>query len=559
MRDVTDLTVIIPTYNRAGDLRRCLDALALQTAPPESFEVVVVDDGSTDDTPALLASYDAPYRLVVERQSNRGQPAALNRGLSVAAAAHCLFLDDDVVGARELVAEHARAQAELGGAIVLGSLTLHVQRTRSGLTRHFSDWWATHYERLDEGVREPDFWSCYSGNLSAPTAALRAASGFDENLPRSFDIELAYRLVSSGLRIAYRPAAQGEQRYEKGFRKIVRDFDRVGEAAALLYERHPKLAEYPPLGDFSESGSRRALLRRALLALHVPVWPLGLVDPLLARRPPRQLYDLLQAYCFWRGLRRRLDRDTWRGLTKATLILTYHAVARPGERASRFVVTQRRLKRQLAWLRFRRRPVLSLDEYVELRREHRLPPARSVVLTFDDGYADVKQFALPILRSLEFPAALFLVSGAMGDANRWDSDGVLAGREVLAWEDAAALPDAGVTLGAHTESHARLTDVEPERAEDEIRGSRARLEEELGPIRHFSYPYGKTSESLAEIVAAAGFDTACSSEPGTNGPAVPLYNLRRLEVFGTWPLARFAVAIWLTQPLFKPRPRPPRL
>ncbi|HMI30027.1 MAG TPA: glycosyltransferase [Gaiellaceae bacterium] len=558
---MTDLTVIIPTYNRAGDLRRCLDALALQTAPPETFEVVVVDDGSADGTPALLASYAAPYRLVVERQSNRGQPAALNRGLRAAASAYCLFVDDDIVASRQLVAEHARAQEELGGAIVLGSLALHVERRRSGLARHFSDWWARHYERLDQGVREADFWSCYSGNLSAPTAALRAAGGFDESLQRSFDIELAYRLVSGGLHIAYRPAAHGEQRYEKGFRKIVRDFDRVGEAAALLYKRHPMLAEYPPLGDFSESGSRRALLRRVLLALRVPVWPLALVDPLLARRPPRQLYDFLQEYCYWRGLRRRLDRDTWRGLTKATLILAYHAVARPGERASRFVVTPRRLKRQLAWLRFRRRPVLSLDEYVALRREHRLPPAGSVLLTFDDGYADVKEFALPILRALDLPAALFLVSGAMGDANRWDSDGVLAGREVLAWEDAAALPGAGVTLGAHTVSHARLTDVEPERAEHEIEGSRAQLEEGLrvGSIRHFSYPYGKTSQALAEIVAAAGFDSAYSSEPGTNGPAVPLHNLRRLEVFGTWPLARFALAIWLTQPLFKPRRRPSRL
>ena len=558
MRDVTDLTVIIPTYNRAGDLRRCLDALALQTAPPESFEVVVVDDGSTDDTPGLLASYAAPYRLVVQRQANRGQTSARNRGIELARGKYCLFLDDDIVAGPELVAEHLRAQADLHGAVVLGSLTSPLLGS-GGLARHLDNWWTRHYARLDAGSRKPDFWACYSGNLSVPTDALRATGGFDTTLSRSLDIELAYRLVRGGLSVEYRGAASGEHHSTKTFRQIVRDFDLRGVDAALMYGRHPELAEQVPLGDFSESGSRKVLLLRALLALRAPVWPLRVVDRLLARRPPRQLYDFLQAYCYWRGLRRRLDRDTWRGLTKATLILTYHAVARPDERASRYVVTPRRLQRQLAWLRFRRRQVLSLDEYVALRREHRLPPAGSVLLTFDDGYVDVKQFALPILRALDLPAALFLVSGAMGDANRWDSDGVLAGREVLTWEDAAALPDAGVTLGAHTVSHARLTDVEPERAEHEIRGSRAQLEEGLGPIRHFSYPYGKTSESLAEIVAADGFDTACSSEPGTNGPAVPLHNLRRLEVFGTWPLARFAVAIWLTQPLFKPRPRPPRL
>jgi peptidoglycan/xylan/chitin deacetylase (PgdA/CDA1 family) len=66
----------------------------------------------------------------------------------------------------------------------------------------------------------------------------------------------------------------------------------------------------------------------------------------------------------------------------------YHAIAQPDERASTYVLPVARLRRQLAWLRLRRRPVLSLDDYVAHRRERRLPPARSVVLTFDDGYAD---------------------------------------------------------------------------------------------------------------------------------------------------------------------------
>jgi glycosyltransferase involved in cell wall biosynthesis len=550
---MTDFTVVIPTYNRAGDLRRCLDALARQTVPGGTFDVVVVDDGSTDDTAELLSSYSAPFTLSVVRQANGGQPSALNAGIRAATSRYCLFIDDDVVADPGLVAEHLRAQQELDGAIVVGWLSLRLDHTRSGLAQHLAAWWAKHYARFDEGERETTFWSCYSGNLSAPTEALRATNGFDETLPRSFDIELAYRLVRGGLPIAYRPAARGEQFYDKGFRQIVRDFDRAGEAAALLYRRHPELAEYSPLGDFSESGSRKTLLRRALLAVRFPIWPLRIIDPFLARRPPPGLYDFLQTYCFWRGLRRALDRDTWLKLTKPTVILTYHALTRPGERASRFVIKPSRFRRQLAWLRLRKRPILSLDEYAAFRRERRLPPARSVVLTFDDGYTDVKEIAWPILREHGATATVFLVSGSMGETNRWDSGPPPAGRQVLSWDDAVVLRDAGITLGAHTVTHPRLTDIDAERAENEIRRSRSDLAEHLGDIQHFAYPYGKTSDALADVALRAGYVTGSSMEPGTNGPAVPLGNLRRLEVYGTRSLVRFVVQLWLTQPLFKGR------
>src|SRR5262245_7530186 len=93
---MTEITVVLPTFNRAEQLCRCLDALAAQTAPTGSFEVIVVDDGSTDDTPERLKAFSAPFSLRVERQANSGQPAALNRGIAAASSATCLFLDDDI-------------------------------------------------------------------------------------------------------------------------------------------------------------------------------------------------------------------------------------------------------------------------------------------------------------------------------------------------------------------------------------------------------------------------------------------------------------------------------
>jgi glycosyltransferase involved in cell wall biosynthesis/peptidoglycan/xylan/chitin deacetylase (PgdA/CDA1 family) len=548
---MTELSIVIATFNRANDLRRCLDAIASQTAPPGTFEVVVVDDGSTDGTGEMLAGYTAPFRLRVERQPNRGQPAALNRGAAAAQGVHCLFLDDDIVADPELVDEHLRAQRDTGGVLALGKLRLCLVRGGGGLARYFAAWWESHYRRFDEGSREPDFWASYSGNLSAPTSAIRTAGGFDEALTRSFDVELAYRLERGGLRMIYLPRAGAEQRYSKGFRALVRDFDRAGSAAPLLYRRHPELVRYAPLGDFAQGGARAVLLRRLMLSLRVPVWPLAILDPLFARRPPARLYRFLQLYCFWRGVRLAIDdRDTWRRLTRGTVILMYHAVARAGERASRYVVPARRLRAQLAWLRLRRYSMLSLDEYVRHREENRLPPARSVVLTFDDGYSDTAEVAAPMIRRRGIQATVFVVSGAMGDANRWTGTGPLAGRPLFSWDGARALRRDGIAIGAHTVSHPRLTDLDGDRAEREVVESRAQLERELGsPVRHFAYPYGKTSPEIEDLVGRAGYSSAGGISPGANGPAVPLHDLRRVEVLGTWSLPRFAAAVWLGRPL----------
>src|SRR5207245_474841 len=77
-----ELSGVIATYNRAAQLRTCLDALARQDAVAGAFEVIVVVDGSTDGTAEMLATYHAPYQLSAIHQTNAGQCRALNRGVS---------------------------------------------------------------------------------------------------------------------------------------------------------------------------------------------------------------------------------------------------------------------------------------------------------------------------------------------------------------------------------------------------------------------------------------------------------------------------------------------
>ena len=541
-----ELSVVIATYNRAGPLKECLDALAHQTPPPDDVEVVVVIDGSTDGTRELLASYAAPFPLRSVRQENTGQARALNRGVAEATGRACLLLDDDVRAGPTLLAEHRRAHRELGGALAVGPLGLTTQRDTDWFVPHFAASWARHYARLATPDASLTFADCYSGNLSFPRAAFLAVGGFASDLPRGYDVELAFRLIQHGLRPIYLPEAEATQHERKGFRQLIRDQEHAGAASYEIYRRHPSALVPLGLGSFDDASLGAQLVRRALLALRVPTTLLGLVGASLDRLGRSGLWArFVRRYAFWRGVRRAVpDRDTWRRLTAGVPILLYHALTTSGEAPSRYVISARRFAWQMRWLRLLRRRVVGLDEYLRCRREHRLPPASAVVLTFDDGYTDNGTVAQPILARLGFTATIFLVTEFIGRQNRWDAKGPLCGRPLLDWEAIEALERGGLQFGAHTKNHPVLTALSPAAAEAEITESKAALEARLpGAAPVFAYPFGIYDQTTRALVERAGFWGACTTRTGLNGPATPLFELRRVEVKGEFGLLRFLLAI----------------
>jgi peptidoglycan/xylan/chitin deacetylase (PgdA/CDA1 family) len=251
------------------------------------------------------------------------------------------------------------------------------------------------------------------------------------------------------------------------------------------------------------------------------------------------------SYAFWRGVWRELtDAGTRERLQQPPVILMYHAIGSPGERPGRYIVPAERFAAQLRWLRRRGYQPIRLEEIVEHRRQFRLPPARSVAITFDDGYEDNHRFAFPQLGRAGMPATFFLVSTRLGEANTWDRDGELAGRPLISVEQVRELQAGGMELGGHTRHHPPLSEIDPGQLDGEIAGCRADLTEALGvPITTFAYPYGKTSLAALEAVERAGFAGAVCSRSGFNDPAVPAYALRRIEIRGTDSLADFAGAV----------------
>jgi peptidoglycan/xylan/chitin deacetylase (PgdA/CDA1 family) len=223
----------------------------------------------------------------------------------------------------------------------------------------------------------------------------------------------------------------------------------------------------------------------------------------------------------------------------------YHAFGNYGERASRFVLPIRQFTRQLAWLKRLGYCVISLEEFLRHRR-HGPPPRRSVVITIDDGYAELSTLVYPILQQYRIPATVFAVSGMVGAHNNWATDSELRGRQLATWDEIRNMAREYVQIGAHTRTHQALTQITLQQALDEIAGSKADLEGAVGiPICTFAYPFGEYNAAIQALVESAGFMGICTADPGPNSLVTPLTALRRIEVKGTWSLPRFLFAVLL--------------
>ncbi len=146
------------------------------------------------------------------------------------------------------------------------------------------------------------------------------------------------------------------------------------------------------------------------------------------------------------------------------------------------------------------------------------PGKRYAAVTFDDGLQSVVKNALPELSKRHIPCTIFIIADALGKQADWITYKKQNGpREfVISAEQLHTLPRAGVTIGAHTLTHPKLTAIGLDLAKREIVESRAKLEKLLGrEVRLFSFPYGDFDEQLVECCISAGFTRAFASLPGS--------------------------------------------
>ncbi|HEX3671152.1 MAG TPA: glycosyltransferase [Candidatus Cybelea sp.] len=226
-------TIQLCTYNRAELLARVLEACFDQTAGSDSYEVVLVDDGSTDATPSTIetARSRATCAFTVVAQPNGGLAQARNAGIARARGERIIFIDDDVLPLPNFVAEHLEAAARHPGTIVRGG--------------------AIQVENCDD--LPPPIWSIkdYSGNyfwttnVSVPLATIRGIGAFDESFAEYGweDIDVGLRLRAAGIRAIFHPNALvyhvKPHPRAAAIEKMVAQARAQARTAVKLVRRHP--------------------------------------------------------------------------------------------------------------------------------------------------------------------------------------------------------------------------------------------------------------------------------------------------------------------------------
>ncbi len=226
------ISIIVPAYNAEKTLAECLDALLAQSLPRDRYEVIVVDDGSTDRTAEIATRY--PVR-VVRRARNAGPAAARNRGVREAHGEIVLFTDADCVPSTQWI---ARMVAPFAEPDVVGVKGTYRTTQRSLIARLVQLEFEIRYRRMSM-FPQIDFIDTYSAAYRR--SHLIDCGGFDATFsaPSVEDVDLSFRLAGMGCRLLFVPDAWVEHRHPVSLWAYLARKARYGYWRSVIYLRYP--------------------------------------------------------------------------------------------------------------------------------------------------------------------------------------------------------------------------------------------------------------------------------------------------------------------------------
>lgn len=230
------ISIVIPTYNRLATLEVVLPSLLRQNFPAESYEIILVDSGSTDGTPAFVESLKES-RIRFFAQENRGRSGARNRGIEEARGDLILFTDADIIPDEDLLAAHAGFYHAYPGAALVGcevqvDSLVEFEKVRNDRKK---------FRTLHRESRKTLSWLYFlTGNVLVEKKKLQEVGMFDESFTGygHEDLELGYRLQHSGVTIRYNPEAINFHWHPVEFDEQCRKMKLAGSSTVRFYKKH---------------------------------------------------------------------------------------------------------------------------------------------------------------------------------------------------------------------------------------------------------------------------------------------------------------------------------
>ncbi|MDA2926689.1 glycosyltransferase [Acidobacteria bacterium AH-259-G07] len=240
------LSIIIPTYNRKPILKKTLAALQGQPLEKTRYEVIVVDDGSTDGTSEELDQWAATLdlNLKVFHQTNRGQGPARNLALGKAAGKYILFLGDDIIPGLDFLNCHLEAhEREPKSVAVVGFTDWHEGQEITEFMRFIAPYGQQfNFEKVEKHPRNLSFAYFYTSNISLESKWLQEER-FDEDFKGygCEDQELGYRLVKKGLELIFVKEARAFHLHPLTEEDLCRRMRSSGRALFVFFKKHPQI------------------------------------------------------------------------------------------------------------------------------------------------------------------------------------------------------------------------------------------------------------------------------------------------------------------------------
>lgn len=306
-----EVSLVVPTHNRSELLEKLLRALLQQTIPPEDFEIVVVADGCTDNTPEIVDLFRQNLQVHLIEQPAQGQASARNIGASKSNGKLLVFLDDDIEPKPQFLEAHIRAHSENKRRVVIGYYPPLLKTQTGYLRTELRSWWESTFQKMRHPGHRFTYSDFVSGNFSISAKIFNEVGGFDPIYRCHEDYELGFRLLRAGVEFTHSVEAAGYHHERSDIhRAFKRKYDE-GVADVQLGMQHPSLRSTLLMSELQ----KYSLLPSRLLKLLAFYWPAvgDFLAQFLGSRMEfmerirwnglwrRVLYGLM-GYWYWRGV-----------------------------------------------------------------------------------------------------------------------------------------------------------------------------------------------------------------------------------------------------------------